>query len=687
LLKPIIIAQPQGGEINAAGTFTVSVAATGSDMLGYQWMLNGAPIASATSSSFTVASAGPTDAGDYTCVVSNTRSGVSATATSGAATLVVHAPPLILTQPADVSARETETATFTVVAAGSGLTYQWHRGGTSIAGATAASYTTPPVDLIADQGATYGCVISNGFLPDVTTRSATLTVGPAPTVFTQSVNTLALGEGVILSWKFAGTATLQEGSDAPAAVASGGSLVAYPNADTTWTLAVTNHGGSETRTASVAVKSYTPKHMYLLNQYPHNANQPANVPPDSIAHFTLSLKPGQLGSPDVYLPPGAAATGRPAQSTPTGSFPIHVAATPDESRLYVANHGDATISAYAVNASTGALTAIAGSPFAIGNDAQPFASAVDPAGANLYVACKDGVRVFSIAASTGALTAQPLLDAPIPGRVEGDLLMQPSGRFLYVADHGHDAVQIYAVDGATGALTYVSSAVSPGGPTALTFDRAGSRLFTRGTDSTTATGGESYNAALRVFGIDPFSGALTQLSVYRGYGPNDVLSQATGNPDSKMPFVPGDDPHLHSLAYSRRPGVDVLYDAYGGDVSISPPDKVGFTMSGYSVSGGTIAGDQVNGFLGSPYLLDMFAFRSVGGSIILDRSGAALVLTSWGSVDAGINIAAYYPTDPADGSLLAISGVQAFYIEYSVAAGAAAYFVNQPHGVFTGALQ
>jgi DNA-binding beta-propeller fold protein YncE len=50
---------------------------------------------------------------------------------------------------------------------------------------------------------------------------------------------------------------------------------------------------------------------------------------------------------------------------------------------YVANRGTNNVSAYTVNASTGALTPVAGSPFAAGSFAEGVA--VDPAGKFEYV--------------------------------------------------------------------------------------------------------------------------------------------------------------------------------------------------------------------------------------------------------------------------------------------------------------
>jgi hypothetical protein len=684
---PAIITPPSGGEINNQGAFTFTIVATAADTIGYQWTLNGAPIAGATSASYSVAGGGATAAGDYRCIVSNTRLGVTATTTSATATLIVDAPAQIVTQPADQSVHETETATFTVVAAGSGLTYQWYRGGLAIAGATAASYTTPPVDLVADQGATFTCIIGNSFGSDVPTSAATLTVTPYPTQFNSSVAALVKGEGAILTWRFVGTATFQDGSHTPVTVQTGTSQIVYPSANTTYTLTVTNHGNTEVKTLTIAVKTYVPTNLYVLVQYPHSSVQTANPPSDAIARYKVNHVPGNptYSLPDYYAPSGISGGAVANESKPTGVFPIHVAVSPDESRLYVANNGDATISAFSINATTGVLTEITGSPFAIANDVKPFAGAVDPSGGHYYVACQDGVRVFSIDAGTGALTAQPSLDVAIAGRVEGDLLIHPSGQYVYVADHGHDKVQVFTLNASSGVLTFASTTASSGGPTGMVFDRAGARLFTRGIDATPIPApnpnGLTDNAAIHVFAVDPFTGALAETSTYRGYGPNAWAPYGVG----PMPFVPGNDAHLHGLAYSRRTGIDILYNAYQGDLSIGPGD--GFSMSALDVTGGTIAGDHVvTGTLGrSPFQLDLFHFSSQGGGVFTDRSGSALVLTGWNDLPYGLSAAAYYPTDDT-GALLPPGGA-GFNAEGSLQIGNSAYMSNPTHGAFIGAQQ
>ena len=77
---------------------------------------------------------------------------------------------------------------------------------------------------------------------------------------------------------------------------------------------------------------------------------------------------------------------------------------------YVANQGDNTVSAYSINATTGALTPVSGSPFTAGSG--PFSVTVNPAGTFAYVANQDSNNVwaYSINATTGALT--PISGSP-----------------------------------------------------------------------------------------------------------------------------------------------------------------------------------------------------------------------------------------------------------------------------------
>ena len=83
--------------------------------------------------------------------------------------------PTITTQPAAQSAAPGQTATFSVVAAGTGpLSYQWQKNGTAISGATSTNYTTPPV-APSDNNSKFQVAVSNS-AGQITSNAATLTV-------------------------------------------------------------------------------------------------------------------------------------------------------------------------------------------------------------------------------------------------------------------------------------------------------------------------------------------------------------------------------------------------------------------------------------------------------------------------------------------------------------------------------
>ncbi len=84
--------------------------------------------------------------------------------------------PTITTAPANVTAAVGGTATFTVAAAGTGLTYQWRRNGTALPGATAATLTLASV--AATDAGSYDVVVTSAGL-STTSPAATLVVAPA----------------------------------------------------------------------------------------------------------------------------------------------------------------------------------------------------------------------------------------------------------------------------------------------------------------------------------------------------------------------------------------------------------------------------------------------------------------------------------------------------------------------------
>src|SRR5512140_2443743 len=136
-------------------------------------MKNGMNIPGATAASYTTPATTASDNGSRFAVVVSNSVG---TVTSAAATLTVSAAPVgpsITTSPTNQTVTAGQTATFTVVAAGTApLSYQWQKNGVNIAGATATSYTTPATTT-SDSGSIFAAVVSNS-VGTVTSPAATL---------------------------------------------------------------------------------------------------------------------------------------------------------------------------------------------------------------------------------------------------------------------------------------------------------------------------------------------------------------------------------------------------------------------------------------------------------------------------------------------------------------------------------
>ncbi|WP_165871376.1 T9SS type A sorting domain-containing protein [Flaviaesturariibacter flavus] len=138
----------------AGAPATFSVTASGGSLT-YQWRKNGVNISGATSATYTIPAAAAADAANYTVVVTG---GCGSSITSTATALSLNANTAITTQPTAVTTCANTSATFNVGASGTGLGYQWRKGGNNISGANAASYTIASVT--AADAANYDVVVS-----------------------------------------------------------------------------------------------------------------------------------------------------------------------------------------------------------------------------------------------------------------------------------------------------------------------------------------------------------------------------------------------------------------------------------------------------------------------------------------------------------------------------------------------
>jgi hypothetical protein len=216
---PSITTQPSSIASCIGGNASFTVAATGTSLT-YQWrkngtnITNGGSISGATTTTLTITGVVASDAANYTCVVSGT---CTPAVTSNVAALSITSSPTITSQPSNQLLCSGTNATFTVVASGSGLSYQWQKGGINISnggnisGATTSTLTLS--SIVAGDAGSYACIVTGACAPTATSNSATLTINAVPSISTQptpvsicaaqnaSFSVVATGAGLTYQWQ------------------------------------------------------------------------------------------------------------------------------------------------------------------------------------------------------------------------------------------------------------------------------------------------------------------------------------------------------------------------------------------------------------------------------------------------------------------------------------------------------
>jgi probable HAF family extracellular repeat protein len=263
---PIITGQPASLEVLTGASAMFTVTAEGAGNLSYQWQFKGKNISKATASSYTIAKAAAANVGVYDVIVTNLLGNV----TSLNAALTLGALPKITTQPAKLTVKAGQSATFKAPATGTPApAFQWQvstnaggswsnlTSGGNVSGATSANLTLGNTTgtMSGDQ---YRAVASNLF-GSSTSKAAVLTVNAPPVITTQpeddavaagasaSFSVAASGAALKYQWWFAPgvSTTFKTVAGATKATLTLSKVTAAKNAGS-YKLIVTNAGGSAT---------------------------------------------------------------------------------------------------------------------------------------------------------------------------------------------------------------------------------------------------------------------------------------------------------------------------------------------------------------------------------------------------------------------------------------------------------
>jgi len=199
-----------------------------------------------------------------------------------------------------------------------------------------------------------------------------------------------------------------------------------------------------------------------------------------------------------------------------------IAADPTGRFVYVANTSDDTVSGFSVT-STGTLNPIPGSPFDMGESVSWIT--VDPTSSFLFTSGQNGFNYYSINQTTGALSGG---QSEVPCTTcQNSLTTDPFGRYLFTygsTQQGTSGIFVYAINASTGGLTLVSGSPFRTGasPSAYTVDPTGRYLYVA----------NSKPGDVWAYTINQTTGVLTEISgspFAAGSGSSALSTDVTGH--------------------------------------------------------------------------------------------------------------------------------------------------------------
>ncbi len=232
----------------------------------------------------------------------------------------------------------------------------------------------------------------------------------------------------------------------------------------------------------------------------------------SVITYTINATTGALTS-----------TGAISGDCPGLCVPGSVAVDPSGKFAYVPN-GDGeepnNVAMYTINATTGALTSIG----TVTVEGVAASMAVDPSGKFAYVATPSftpgtvgSVSMYTINATTGALASIGTIAA---GTNPGSMVVDPAGKFVYVANPGSNDVSMYTINATTGALTSIGTIATGTGPVSIGVDPASKFAYV-----------VNFNSGdVSMYTINATTGALTSTgTIAAGQFPTSIAVHPSGN--------------------------------------------------------------------------------------------------------------------------------------------------------------
>jgi len=230
----------------------------------------------------------------------------------------------------------------------------------------------------------------------------------------------------------------------------------------------------------------------------------ANYTGGSVASFPIAAD-GSLGPMISFVQHTGKSVNPDRQTAPHAH---QILTDPRNQFVYVADLGLDKVMIYRFEGANHTITPAAPPSASVKAGSGPRHLTLDASGAHAYVinelACT--ITAFTRDPSNGSLTELQTISSLPPGVTPeksystAEIVLAPSGKYLYGSNRGHDSISVYGVDSASGRLTFVANTKLPGKtPRGFAITPDGSYLFAAHQNSN----------SVAVFKIDKATGTLT----------------------------------------------------------------------------------------------------------------------------------------------------------------------------------
>jgi 6-phosphogluconolactonase len=244
---------------------------------------------------------------------------------------------------------------------------------------------------------------------------------------------------------------------------------------------------SEGKLASFAINGRTGK-LTHINTVPAGAD-PAQVSSDHHGKFLFCAYYVAAKITVHSIREDGSLSPKPVQEIATAEKAHAIFADPSDHYVFVAHTGPNAIFQFAFNAKSGALKPAAIPKLNTPTNTGPRHIVFHPSRALAYIDNEQGSSVTAYRLDSKVGTLKPFQTVTtLPTSFKGlnacaEIRIHPSGRFLYVANRGHDSIACFKINPKNGKLTSIGQALTEKTPRSFDLDPEGRFLLAAGESS------------------------------------------------------------------------------------------------------------------------------------------------------------------------------------------------------------